>query len=125
MPRFVILEHSPTETSGKPLHWDLMLETDAGLLTWALATVPTENQTIPAEPLPIHRARYLDYEGPISGNRGRVRQWDNGSFRWLQQTDRMRVHLQGTRMDVTVTIDHPADAQRCQVHFGKPTSDSD
>ena len=120
MPQFVILEHAPSQPAGKPLHWDLMLETEAGLLTWALTTEPTLNCNIPAEPLPIHRKLYLDYEGPISGDRGSVRQWDIGTFDWLQETGSLRARLQGQRLDVTATIDHPADAQRCTVRFGKP-----
>ena len=28
-----------------------------------------------------HRLLYLDYEGPVSGNRGIVRRWDGGEYR--------------------------------------------
>ena len=35
---------------------------------------------IRAERLPDHRRRYLDYEGPISGNRGSVIRWDAGDY---------------------------------------------
>lgn len=64
MPRYVILEHDhPT------LHWDLMLETGATLRTWRLSTLPASEHSVDATALPDHRSFYLDYEGPLSGNR--------------------------------------------------------
>jgi hypothetical protein len=78
MPRFVILRHEPSDGSPRPLHWDFMVEQGETLRTWALAEEPTPDRDIPAEPLADHRLAYLDYEGSISGNRGRVMQWDRG-----------------------------------------------
>ena len=77
MPRFVILEHD-----HPALHWDLMLECGDVLKTWRLAAVPTSAGAIRAEPVPDHRRLYLDYEGPVSGNRGQVKRWDWGDYRW-------------------------------------------
>jgi len=74
MPRFVILEHDHPH-----LHWDLMLEQEGVLRTWRLAAPPGQPQTA-AEPLVDHRLDYLGYEGPVSGNRGTVRRWDEGSY---------------------------------------------
>lgn len=72
--RFVILEHDfPT------LHWDLMLEAGDVLKTWRLPEPPRAG-TMTVEPLPDHRVRYLDYEGPVSGDRGAVARWDAGVF---------------------------------------------
>lgn len=75
MPRFVILEHDHPF-----LHWDLMLERDGVLKTWRLAAAPTEPGVIAAEYLADHRLAYLDYEGPLSGNRGAVCRWDQGTY---------------------------------------------
>ena len=75
MPRFVILEHDQPV-----LHWDLMLEAGDVLQTWRLAAPPAESQTVEATALGDHRRMYLDYEGPISENRGAVSRWDAGSF---------------------------------------------
>jgi DNA polymerase Ligase (LigD) len=74
MPRFVILEHDHPH-----LHWDLMLEADGVLQTWRLAQ-PPENPgcVIGATALDDHRVWYLDYEGPVSGERGTVKRWDAG-----------------------------------------------
>jgi hypothetical protein len=75
MPRFVVLEHD------RPvLHWDLMLEAGDVLQTWRLAKPPALGCAIEATALPDHRRIYLDYEGPISGDRGMVRRWDAGLF---------------------------------------------
>src|ERR1019366_9850463 len=76
MPRFVVLEHD-----HPVLHWDLMLEADGGLLTWRLGQPPLPSSAaIKATRLPDHRMMYLDYEGPISGDRGTVKRWDAGNF---------------------------------------------
>ena len=75
MPRFVILEHDHPFP-----HWDLMLEAGAALQTWRLAEPPTAGLAIDAASLSDHRPAYLDYEGPVSGERGTVRRWDAGVF---------------------------------------------
>ncbi|HEY1785344.1 MAG TPA: DNA polymerase ligase N-terminal domain-containing protein [Pirellulales bacterium] len=80
--RFVVLRHETPAGSQRPTHWDFMLETPAGLRTWALASQPDGDAWIAAEALADHRAEYLTFEGPLSGGRGAVEQWDAGSFRW-------------------------------------------
>jgi hypothetical protein len=75
MPRFVILEHDHPF-----LHWDLMLEPGNVLRTWRLAAAPAPGQCVAAEALGDHRRAYLDYEGPVSGNRGQVQRWDSGTY---------------------------------------------
>jgi hypothetical protein len=74
--KFVILEHD-----HPCLHWDLMLEAGDVLQTWRLAN-PPEMGSSPIEAMALgdHRIAYLDYEGPVSGNRGAVRRWDTGDF---------------------------------------------
>ena len=95
MPRFVILTHN------RPfLHWDLMLETEHSLRTWRLLEEPSIGSDVPAERLPDHRREYLDYEGPISGDRGTVRQWDAGQFEQIAQVEnRERLRLHGSVID--------------------------
>jgi len=75
MPRFVILEHDHPF-----LHWDLMLEVKDGLRAWRLLEMPAPGATVPATILSLHRKLYLDYEGPLTGNRGKVSRWDRGSY---------------------------------------------
>ena len=99
--RWVLLHHQVGESLGnRGDHYDFMVSPEgisqadsgleelnsepAGLLwTWAIPANPLD-QPLPlecvAERLPDHRAAYLDYEGPISGNRGQVKQVASGSY---------------------------------------------
>lgn len=65
---------------GNGEHWDLMLEHGDALLTWQLAHEPVTPTSlpIPGRRIGDHRRAYLDYEGPVSGDRGRVRRVDAG-----------------------------------------------
>jgi hypothetical protein len=100
MPRFVVLEHDhPTR------HWDFMLEVGEVLRTWRLAAPPANGQMIAAEPSFDHRLLYLDYEGPISGNRGSVSRWDAGTYEWQENAaERLVVVLTSERLCGCVTL---------------------
>jgi hypothetical protein len=94
MPRFVILTHD-----FPFLHWDFMLEQEETLRTWRLEAPPDSQRAIDALPLPDHRRQYLDYEGPVSGNRGTVCRWDAGDYQTVLETPgRIEVELRGTRL---------------------------
>lgn len=78
-PRFALLWHEVPEDfaaeGSLQSHWDLMLQQDDALFTLRLTELPRnsqERQSFCVERLPDHRSLYLDYEGPISGNRGHV-----------------------------------------------------
>jgi hypothetical protein len=75
MPRFVILRHEHPAGS----HYDLMFEAGGALKTWSLPQTPEAGRVITCQSLPDHRLAYLDYEGPISGDRGSVTRWDHGT----------------------------------------------
>ena len=94
MPRFAILTHDhPT------LHWDLLLENGSSCRTWRLLKAPDTPGDIPAETIADHRLMYLDYEGPVSGDRGTVTQWDAGTFEWIvDRTDVVEVRLMGCKL---------------------------
>jgi hypothetical protein len=100
MPRFAILDHDyPVQ------HWDLLLEAGERLRAWRLPAAPQAGAFIAAEPLPDHRLIYLDYEGPVSGNRGRVVRWDAGTFEWRHDgDDEVRVSMMGKRINGDVTL---------------------
>lgn len=72
--RYVILHHRTD--SGE--HWDLMLEHDGALLTWQLPSSELSTLPLPARRIADHRLAYLEYEGPLSGNRGSVARVDSG-----------------------------------------------
>ncbi|MGE0609876.1 MAG: DNA polymerase ligase N-terminal domain-containing protein [Pirellulales bacterium] len=110
MPRFVLLEHAPGPAGPQALHWDLMLEVDGVLWTWALSRLPAITAgTIEAQRLPDHRLAYLDYEGPISGGRGMVTRIAGGGFDLLSQTDdELRVKLIASSCNGIATLRHDA-----------------
>jgi hypothetical protein len=45
-----------------------------------------------------HRRRYLRYEGPVSGGRGRVARVDEGSARFIGAPDELTFRLAGARL---------------------------
>jgi hypothetical protein len=99
MPRFVILRHEFPPDSTRESHWDFMLETAEALETWALAAEPTAYSCCLAQRLPDHRKAYLDYEGEVSGGRGRVRRWDAGNYVRLTADEwHVTVALKGNRL---------------------------
>lgn len=84
MPRFVILRHTLPADASRDDHYDLMLEDNGELLTWALPRLPSsEPQT--ANELPPHRLAFLTYQGPVSQNRGNVSRVVHGDFTWLRR----------------------------------------
>lgn len=105
MPRFVILRHEPAADQARALHWDLMLEWSGALRTWALPGEPQADLEMWVEPLPDHRLAYLDYEGPVSGNRGSVTRWDAGEYRLERSSDdELAVFLKGAQFAGLATI---------------------
>lgn len=89
-----------------------MLEQEDELLTWALEKLPTLGDSIPAAELPPHRTAYLDYEGPVSRNRGTVTRWDRGEFHWRsKEKDRYVVELQGVQLQGTATLNRQTATQ--------------
>lgn len=98
--RFVILTHDHPF-----LHWDLMLEGEDALRTWRLLKEPAAATASPAERLADHRTAYLDYEGPVSGGRGTVTRWDQGSYEIVSETDdALRTTLYGERFQGRATL---------------------
>jgi len=93
MPRFAILAHDwPTP------HFDLLLEKGDVLKTWRLAAEPGQ-RGVRADPVDDHRLFYLEYEGPISGDRGTVSRWDAGTYEMItQDCDRWWFELYGEKL---------------------------
>lgn len=106
MPRFAILEHDWPAT-----HWDFLLEAGPVLRAWRLLAEPAAGRVVPAEANADHRLLYLDYEGPVSGDRGTVRRWDAGTFDWLADTpERIEIVLRGTKITGRCAI----EGTRCE-----------
>jgi hypothetical protein len=103
--RYVLLRHEVPPSFGRGSHWDLMLEpsADAPLWTWevlvALANSPPHAVTTIARRLPDHRRVYLDYEGPLSGDRGHVTRQAAGTLRWhSHDTDSLTATIDGRQL---------------------------
>lgn len=84
--RFAILTHDHPF-----FHWDLLLEVETVAWTWRLtdhfgATQFDTTEQLDAERIGDHRLHYLTYEGPVSGDRGRVVRVDEGHFRIVHET---------------------------------------
>lgn len=81
MPRWVLLRH---DTPDGRWHYDWMMEPElareGALITFRVFVRPDDPGVLgfEAQRLPDHRRVYLDYEGPISGDRGRVSRISEG-----------------------------------------------
>lgn len=125
MPRFVLLYHECPAGYDRASHWDLMLDAGDSLRTWALLELPRDWQAarsytashfpacaaasaenvVAAEPLGDHRRDYLEYEGPVSGQRGRVTRIDAGRYESLNESRQSwTIELSGERLRSTATL---------------------
>lgn len=82
--RFVILRHDtgPGLDRTSQSHFDWMFQVDDRLKTWATATIDNFDGaiTLDADQLADHRVAYLEYQGTLSGERGRVTRVRSGQF---------------------------------------------
>jgi hypothetical protein len=74
--RYVVLHHTGIDEP----HFDLMFEREpkGALVTVRCTDWPPTRQTR-FEHIGDHRRDYLEYEGPVSGNRGQVRRVEAGT----------------------------------------------
>jgi DNA polymerase Ligase (LigD) len=124
MPRYVVLRHELPAASGRGVHWDLMLESEGVLRTWALDQEPAMAGVTTARQLADHRLAYLTYEGEISGERGSVTRWDAGEYSMRKTSpDHLSVRLRGGRLECVVSLQRQADGHCWSVSFAaEPTS---
>jgi bifunctional non-homologous end joining protein LigD len=98
--RFVIQEHDATR-----LHWDLRLERDGVLLSWALprGLPPTPDRNHLAVHTEDHPLEYLSFHGEIpegSYGAGSMTIWDTGTYELHELTDtKAVVTLHGERAE--------------------------
>lgn len=99
--QWVLLFHS----LGNESHYDLMIRDGSRLLTWRLVQMPTRGATVSAERIADHRLLYLDYEGPLSGNRGEVKRIDRGRHQRIVWSDEeIVVDLEGQVLQGRITL---------------------
>jgi bifunctional non-homologous end joining protein LigD len=99
LPRFVVQQHHATR-----LHWDLRLEHDGALASWAIPNGippdPSENRL--AVRTEDHPLEYLDFHGEIPKGQygaGTMTIWDRGTFEVHKWEDRkVEVTFRGERL---------------------------
>jgi bifunctional non-homologous end joining protein LigD len=127
LPRFVIHEHSASR-----LHWDLRLERDGVLASWAIP------KSLPEEPrdnrfaahTEDHPLAYLSFEGEIPQGQygaGKISIWDHGTYDCLKWEPRkIEVALHGQRLDgryALFAIDAADAAKDWMIHRMDPAVD--
>ena len=101
--RYVILEHDHPF-----LHWDFMIEENGVLTTWRMPlALSAQAAQFEAQGIGDHRLAYLDYEGPVSGGRGKVARWDEGTYQTMagDGIDRRLLRLRGRRCSGTILLE--------------------
>ena len=131
-PRFVVHEHSATR-----LHWDLRLERDGVLASWAvpkgLPSAPKENHL--AVWTEDHPLEYVDFHGEIPKGQygaGTMKIWDHGTYEVLKWEPRkIEVALHGERVDARYALfpisSPPAEGERPKewmIHRMDPPADA-
>jgi bifunctional non-homologous end joining protein LigD len=102
--RFVVHEHHATH-----LHWDLRLELDAVLKSWAVPKEPPQEAGIKRLAIQVedHPLDYIDFEGVIEEGygRGEVKIWDEGKFEVESRAQNKIVFfLHGKRLNGKFTL---------------------
>ena len=125
----MIHEHHATR-----LHWDLRLERDGALASWAvpkgLPEAPGENHLAVA--VEDHPLEYLDFEAEIPKGQygaGSVTIWDRGTYECLKWEPRkVEVALHGERVDARYAlfpIDRDEQPKNWLIHRMDPPADPD
>jgi hypothetical protein len=99
----VVQEH----TTAEGVHWDLMIERGATLMTFRLPEPPENALDHAVRALRIfdHAPRFLTYEGPVQKGTGRVRIVERGTFRLRDETDDViTLDLQGATLHGSFTL---------------------
>ncbi|MCF8884795.1 MAG: DNA polymerase ligase N-terminal domain-containing protein [Nitrososphaerota archaeon] len=102
MPIFVVHEHHAKKAG---LHYDLRLEIDNVLKSWALRKEPptTHNVKRLCIPQPDHELSYANFEGEIPEGQygaGTVKIWDKGEYKILEYDPdkKMVVYMMGEKL---------------------------
>jgi bifunctional non-homologous end joining protein LigD len=125
--RFVVQEHHATR-----LHWDLRLEHDGVLVSFAipngLPEAPKDNRL--AVHTEDHPLEYLEFEGDIPKGQygaGSMRVWDRGTYDVLKWEPRkLEVRLHGERVEgryALFPIDKDAEPKNWMIHRMDPPAD--
>ena len=99
MARFVIQKHRATR-----LHWDLRLEMDGVLKSWAVPKGPSADTAVKRLAVQVedHELDYAGFEGEIEAGHagaGTVEIWDGGEYELIEREEGfLRFRLEGKRL---------------------------
>ena len=105
MPRFVVQEHH-----ARKLHYDLRLEIDGRLASWAVPKTPSRRRGLRRLAIKVddHDLGYIDFEGEIdegSYGAGMVAIWDSGTYEIeSQKSDKIVFRLHGKKLEGRYTL---------------------
>jgi bifunctional non-homologous end joining protein LigD len=121
--RFVVQEHDATR-----LHWDLRLERDGVLVSWAIPNgipmSPKENRK--AVHVEDHPLDYIDFEGviPEGYGAGTVKLWDTGTYeleKW--EPKKVIVDFHGERLQGKYALFEAGSKKDWMIHRMDPPAD--
>ena len=121
--RFVVQEHDATR-----LHWDLRLEHDGVLVSWAIPNgipmSPKENRK--AVHVEDHPLDYIDFEGviPEGYGAGTVKLWDTGTYeleKW--EPKKVMVTFHGDRLNGRYALFEAGSKKDWLIHRMDPPAD--
>jgi len=99
MNRFVIHKHH-----ARQLHYDLRLEKEGVLKSWAIPKEPPEKPGVRRLAIQVedHSLSYIDFEGTIPKGMygaGKVEIWDKGTYTPLtEDASKLEIQLEGGRL---------------------------
>lgn len=99
LPTFVIQEHDASH-----LHWDLRLEMNGVLKSWALPKQPPRRKHLKrlAVQVPDHALGYEKFHGEISEGygKGSVEIWDKGTYELIDKnSERIEIEIHGKKLE--------------------------
>lgn len=125
LPRFVVQEHHATS-----LHWDLRLERDGVLVSWAVprGIPPDPKQNHLAVHTEDHPMMYLEFSGEIPAGHygaGKMTIWDTGTYETEKWNDReVMVVLHGERAKGRYVL-FQTNGNQWMIHRMDPPADPD
>lgn len=106
------------------MHWDLRLEMDSTLKSWAIPKKPPTEPGIKRLAIGVedHPLDYADFEGEIPEDQygaGMVKIWDSGSYDLLEKYDnRMKFRIFGKKLKgIYILYKFPKAGENCWLFF--------